>query len=137
MNNESHNNEYMLFFRGADWTKGLSPEQIQTIMNQVKGWFDRLSTQGKLKAAQPLELAGKVVSGSKGRIVKDGPYTESKEAVGGYAVLRVDSMEEAVAIAKTNPMLEYGGITEVRQVADECPAARAAGIEARLAHAAA
>jgi hypothetical protein len=138
MNNESNGNEYILFFRGEDWTKGMSTEQIQTVMTQVKGWFDRLATQSKFKAAQPLELTGKVISGKNGRVVKDGPYTESKEIVGGYLLLTVDSMDEAVAIAKTNPMLEYGGVVEVRQVAAECPSARAAlKGEGELAHAAA
>ena len=137
MNNET-SNEYILFFRGNDWTKGLSPEQIQEIVGQWKGWFDRLTEQGKAKAGQPLEPAGKVISGKGGRFVADGPFAESKEAIGGYFLLTVNSLDEAVAIAKGCPGLDYGAVVEVRPVADMCPAARQAEeamAESRLAHA--
>ena len=49
-------------------------------MSQFKGWFDRLTEQGTLKAAQPLVREGKIVSGKQGRVVADGPFAESKEA---------------------------------------------------------
>ena len=47
--------------------------------------------------------------------VTDGPFTESKELVGGYWVIQVKSQEEAVEWAKRAPMLD-GDIIEVRQV---------------------
>jgi hypothetical protein len=53
--------------------------------------------------------------------VADGPFVESKEAVGGYLLLQADNLDEAVAIAKTNPTLEYGIAIEVRPVLEECP----------------
>jgi hypothetical protein len=119
-------NEYLLLFRGNDWYNNLSPEQLQKAMTDFKAWFDRLTEQGKLKAAQPLVREGKIVSGKNGRIVADGPFAESKEAIGGYFLLAVNSLDEAVAIAKTCPSLEYGTQVEVRPVAEDCPmAARA------------
>jgi len=127
----------MLLFRGTDWTKGLSPEQIQTTMNQWKGWFEGLKNEGKLKGGQPLEREGKLVSGKKGRIVADGPFAESKEAIGGYFMLEVGSLEEAVAIAKNCPGLDYGIAVEVRPVAEMCPCASEAVAEGQLEHAAA
>jgi len=87
MSTETKTSEYLLLFRGTDWYKGLSPEEMQTAMNHMKAWFERLTNQGKLKAAQPLEREGKIVSGKKGRIVADGPFAESKEAIGGYFLL--------------------------------------------------
>jgi hypothetical protein len=114
----------MLLFRGTDWHKGLSPEQIQMVVNQMKAWFDRLTEQGKLKAGQPLVQEGKIVSQKKGRSVADGPFAESKEAIAGYFLLQVDSLDEAVVIAKDYPALEYGGIVEVRPVAPECSMAQ-------------
>ncbi len=128
----------MLLFRGMDWHKGLSPEQIQKVMDQWKGWFERLTNEGKAKAGHPLEGEGKIVSGKKGRVVADGPFAESKEAIGGYFFLEVSSMDEAVAIAKECPGLDYGAVVEVRPVAAECPmseAARQAQAEEQLAHA--
>jgi hypothetical protein len=130
-------NEYMLFFRGTEWTKGLSPEQIQNVLSQWKNWFEGLKEAGKLRSGHPLENTGKVVSGKKGRIVADGPYAESKEAVGGYFFLDVESMEEAVAIAKQCPGLDYGAIVEVRPVAAECPASAHLKDQEQLANAAA
>jgi len=121
MKNESQNG-YLLLFRGTDWCEGLSPEDIQNVMSQWKAWFDRLSTQGKLKGGHPLENEGRVVSGKRGRVIADGPFAESKEAVGGYFFLSVSTLDEALAIAKECPGLEHGAIVEVRPVAAVCPA---------------
>ena len=88
--------EYLLLFRGGQWDKGLSPEQLQQSMDQFMGWFERLKAEGKCKGGQPLEREGKIVSGKNGRTVADGPFAESKEAIGGYFLLTVDSLEEAV-----------------------------------------
>jgi hypothetical protein len=120
MNNHKPN-EYLLLFRGDAWYTKMSPEQLQKAMNEFKTWFDRISEQGKVKAAQPLVREGKLVSGKNGRIVADGPFAESKEAIGGYFLLAVSTLDEAVAIAQSNPILEYGSQIEVRPVAEECP----------------
>src|SRR5438094_2917564 len=132
MSTES-NTAYLLLFRGTNWHRDLSPEEIQTVMNQWKGWFDRLTEQGKAKAGQPLENEGKIVSGKNGRVVADGPFAESKEAIGGYFLLQVNSLDEAVAIAKDCPGLAYGAVVEVRPVAEECPIAEEARAEAQFA----
>ncbi|MDZ4287405.1 MAG: YciI family protein [Prosthecobacter sp.] len=113
--------EYMVLFRSTGWDQNLSPEEMQKIMSQTMAWFERLQRQGKMKAAQPLFEEGKVVSGRKGRTVADGPFAESKETIGGYLLLTVDTLEEAVAIAQEWPLLECGCTLEVRPVAPECP----------------
>src|SRR5215203_4457021 len=105
--NTPTSNEYLLLFRGTDWHRGLSPEEIQTVMNQWRNWFDRLSQQGKVKGGHPLLPEGKLVSGKKGRVVADGPFAESKETIGGYFLLAVENLEEALAIARQCPGLEY------------------------------
>jgi hypothetical protein len=124
--------EYMLLFRSLHWDKGLSPEEIQKVMGQWNAWLERLTLQGKVKGAQPLEREGKIVSG-KGRMVADGPFAESKEAVGGYFLLEVESLDEAVEVAKECPALEYGVTVEVRPVAAQCPPMRR--VNEDLAHA--
>jgi hypothetical protein len=121
MNMQNQNeNGYMLIFRGNDWHKGLSPEQMQKISDQWMAWFKQLTESGKALAGNPLEPAGKIVSGKNGAVV-DGPFAESKEAIGGYFLLRVGDMDEAVAIARQCPGLPYGAKIEVRPVAGECP----------------
>lgn len=49
-------------------------------------------------------------------VVTDGPYMESKEMVGGFFVVRAESLEAAIEIAKGCPDLELGGSVEVRDV---------------------
>jgi hypothetical protein len=119
MNTQTTTSEYMLLFRGTHWDKDLSPEEIQKIMGQWNAWFERLTLQGKVKSAHPLEREGKLVSG-KGRTIADGPFAESKEAIGGYFLLELDDFNEALEIAKECPTLEYGVTVEVRPVAEQC-----------------
>jgi hypothetical protein len=124
-------NEFILLFRGTEWDKGLSPEEIQKVMSQFMGWFERLGQEGKLRAGQPLERQGKIVSGKKGRTVADGPFAESKEAIGGYFLLQVADLDEAVEIAQQCPILEYGSTVEVRPVAEQCPTMESIGMAHR------
>ena len=132
---EPKENGYMLIFRGTDWHNGMSAEEAQQVTNGMMEWFKRLTDSGKATAGAPLEVEGKVLSGKNGKvIVSDGPFLESKEAIGGFFMLQVGSMDEAVAIAKQCPGLAYGLRVEVRQLADECPLHRALKAEAQLAN---
>lgn len=137
MNNKNTPPEYMLLFRGNDWYKGLSAEEMQQVSDRWMAWFKRLVAQGTAVAGSPLEREGKVVSGKNGLVVADGPFAESKESIGGYFLLRVNSINEAVAIAKECPGLPYGAVVEVRPVAAECPMVEELRAEAQLASAAA
>ncbi len=132
MNSQS-NNGYMLVFRGTDWSKGLSPEQMQQVGTEWMTWYQKLSDAGTVTSGNPLEPSGKIVSGKGGRVVADGPFAESKEAIGGYFLLQVDSEAEAVAIAQQCPGLPYGIRVEVRPVAAPCPMAREAMAQPELA----
>ena len=122
----------MLIFRSTDWYKGLSPEQMQQIADNWMAWFNRLKDEGKCVAGNPLEREGKIVG--KNRAVSDGPFAESKESIGGYFLLTVGSMDEAVAIAQQCPGLPHGIRVEVRPIAGECPMAMEARAETQLAH---
>lgn len=123
----------MLLFRGNAWLKNLSSEDKQKVTNEWMAWFRRLMNEGRAIAGNPLESEGKIVSG-KNRVVSDGPFAESKEAIGGYFLLDVASMDEAVAIAQECPGLPYGARVEVRPVAAECPVASEVKHEAQFAN---
>ena len=110
-------------------------EEMQKVAGQWMAWFNRLTEQGKAIAGSPLEREGKVVSGKNGRVVADGPFAESKEAIGGYFLLQVKDLDAAVAIAKECPGLAYGAVVEVRPVAAECALAGEALAEEQLANA--
>ena len=133
--NAQANNGYMLIFRGNDWHNGLSPEEMQRVASDWMAWFKRLTDQGKAVAGNPLAPEGKIVSGKSGRVVADGPFAESKEAIGGYFLLKVNSLDEAVAIAQECPGLPYGARVEVRPVMEQCPLSGEAVPEAELAEA--
>jgi hypothetical protein len=119
----------LLIFRGNEWYKSLSADQMQEIASRWKGWFDKLKREGKAVAGNPLEEQGRIISGKNGRTIVDGPFAESKEAVGGYFLLTVGTLEEAVAIAQECPGLPYGAVLEARPIAADCPMAE----ESRLA----
>jgi len=119
--NTQDQNGYMLLYRSDEWYNGLSHQELQTLMNENNAWIQRLTAQGKVKPGRALERRGAFVSGKNGRFVTDGPFAESKEAIGGYLLLDVRTLDEAIAIAKSIPSLAYGGSIEVRPIAEECP----------------
>jgi hypothetical protein len=114
-------NGYMLLFRSDEWYEELSYDEIQKVISRNNAWIEKLTAQGKAKPGHALQRKGATVSGKNGRIVSDGPFAESKEAIGGYLILNVETLEEAIAIAKSSPNLAYGTSIEVRPVGEECP----------------
>jgi hypothetical protein len=112
--------QYMFLVRGSckdAHTPGddRSAEELQTHMTEVFAWIEKLTQQGIFTAAQPLTSESKLVSGG---TVTDGVFAESKEAVGGFFIVNVPTMEEAVKIASESPMVKHGGMLEVRQIAE-------------------
>src|SRR5260370_20394814 len=106
--------EYLVLCRDTSWHKILSPEEIQKMSARFTAWFERLSNVGKIESGHRLAQEGKIVVGR--NTVTDGPFAESKEAIGGYWFIRADSLEEAVEIAQGNPCLDYGAAVEVRPI---------------------
>src|SRR2546430_5458626 len=112
--NIENQNGYMLLYRSDEWCNKLSHQELHSLMDQNKAWIEKLTAQGKAKPGRALERTGAIVSGRNGRFITDGPFAESKEAIGGYLVLDVETIEEAIAIAQSSPGLAYGGFTEIR-----------------------
>lgn len=73
-----------------------------------------MKDQGKMKSGHQLAPEGKVISGRKG--VTDGPLAESKEGVAGYWFIQAASLDEAVEIAKGDPLLDHGHTVEIRPI---------------------
>jgi hypothetical protein len=114
-------NGYLLLFRSNEWYRELSREELQKVIARNNAWVERLIAQGKSTGGQALARTGAMVSGKNGRNISDGPFAESKEVIGGYLRLNVETFEEAVAIAQSSPGLAYGASIEVRPLTDECP----------------
>ena len=107
--------EFLLIFRREVTTQpSLSPEQIQAMMKPWQDWMGSIAAQNKLvSAGNRLEGAGKVVRPA---VITDGPYVETKEAIGGYTIIKAESLEEAAEIAKGCPILQMDGNVEVRAI---------------------
>jgi len=95
--------------------KGYSPEEMQKLIKEHMSWVEKLSKEGTFLGGEGLVPDGKVITG-KESIIKDGPYMESKEIIGGYYLLQANSLEEATKIAKECPCHFWGGVTEVRPI---------------------
>ncbi len=111
---------HLLVFRySADIYSKLSTEERQKLLQRWNSWADELQTKGKLHSGQPLENEGRLVLEVNGAIV-DGPFAESKEVIGGFFLLAVDSLAEATEIAKGCPSLSLGLTVEVRTASAAC-----------------
>lgn len=106
---------FMLIFRGGD-SRADSPEQMQQHMQKWFAWFEGLTKAGVYKGqGAPLEQSGKVVRGAR-KAVSDGPFAETKDLVGGYAIVEATDLDAAVEIARGCPTYEKDGAVEVRPV---------------------
>ncbi len=107
--------EFMLIFRLKEMEDFKpTPEQIQERLN----WLAGIAAQNKLvdqgNTLSPFTGSAKTVR--PGDVVTDGPYTEIKEFLVGYIIVRTETIDEAVEMAKENPIFKIGGNIEVREV---------------------
>lgn len=113
---------FLLLFRnsGPETHAHLTPDERQRLVQRWNAWYDRLAAAGQATEGQPLELETRLVSGPQGARVVDGPFAEAKEAVGGYVKLLAANLDEATAIVRSHPGLEYGLIIEIRELSQAC-----------------
>ena len=129
MSDDKNTPGYLLLIRTSEkWEKGLSPDELEREMHKFVDWVNGMRERGILNGANPLEAEGKIVSGNGGSVVTDGPFAESKEAIGGYFYLQVKTLDDAVAEAQACPALDFGCTMEVRPIAAMCPLIAQAGL---------
>ncbi|MBB6329752.1 hypothetical protein HNP24_000702 [Chryseobacterium sediminis] len=107
--------EFALIFRLKDISDFKpSPEQIQERLN----WLGSIAAQNKLvdKGNTLLPAPGTAKTVRPDNIVTDGPYTEIKEFISGYIIVQAESIDEAVEMAKGNPIFKIGGNIEIREI---------------------
>ena len=108
--------DFLLAFR-TDYTtmpKG-SPEEMQASTKRWMDWIGGIAAQNKLTdRGNRLVPSGKVVKA--GNVIADGPYTEIKESIVGYSIVKAASIEDATELAKGCPILKIGGNVEVREI---------------------
>ena len=121
---------FMMIVKGDKHSEaGVPPSQ--ELMTAIGRLSQEMISRGKLLdtgGLLPSSAGARVRVGGGKLTVTDGPFTEAKELIGGYAVLRTDSKEEAIELGKQFMKLHadilgpsYEGELESRQLADFAP----------------
>jgi hypothetical protein len=93
-----------------------SPEVWQTAMDAHNRFAGQVGEKGgKLTGGSALQPTATATS-IRGDVVTDGPFAETKEALGGFYLIEARDLDHALEIAKLCPA-PYGGV-EVRPVMD-------------------
>lgn len=122
--------QYMvLLYDSADvveaWSRMSAEEQQQGIQQYIE-WSDRAAALGRLVGGEKLaDGTGRVLRGTAPKLsVTDGPFSETKEIVGGYLLLQAADYDEAAETLRDHPHLLHGGTIEVREI-EPLPVAQA------------
>jgi hypothetical protein len=108
-------NEFLIVIHRDIKSKGASPspEQMQQAIKPFQDWIGGIAAQNKLIVPpRRWDLDGRVVKQNDHII--NGPYAEVKESVGGAFIIKAENYDEAVAIAKGCPIIQWGASVEVR-----------------------
>lgn len=110
--------KYMLLIYGAEnaWSEG---EREQCYQDSVQ-LTQQLHRQGQYLGASPLhsvDMATSVKVRDGKRLVTDGPFAETREQLGGYYLIDVENLDEAIAIASQIPGAQKGTV-EIRPVVE-------------------
>jgi hypothetical protein len=103
---------------GVEAFRHMSPADIQQAIGQYRAWGDRLRKDGLLVDSYKLaDDSGRVVRrGANGVRVTDGPFSETKEVLGGYYTVIADTYDQVVQQALSDcPHLEHGSVV-IREV---------------------
>ena len=110
--------EFILIFRHEDASKVASTELMQTWMKQTMDWISEIAAKNQFVNGTGLPFTeAKVVKPN--HVVTDGPFGETNETIGGFIIVRANSVDEAVDFARGCPVLQgEGNSVEVRQIAN-------------------
>jgi hypothetical protein len=107
----------LLLYHDHSGFQKLSPEEMQKALEKYMAWTKKpFTVESKRLAPDP----GRVIRPENGRPrATDGPYSETKEVLGGFYTINAASYDEAVQLALSHPHIEYGGTIELRQLYQE------------------
>ena len=100
--------KYILMFISDDSNWDPTKPEVQEAYRRIGEWFQTHRKSGKIVGGEelkPIETATTVRQRGGKITVTDGPFSESKETIGGYALVDVADLDEAIAMAKTWPVL--------------------------------
>jgi hypothetical protein len=105
-----------VYRRGKNAADNVTPEGMQLRMQKWQEWISEGAEKGwLLEPGDALTQEGRVIKAPK--VVTDGPFVESKEIVGGYSIAQAETIDDAVELAASCPVLLFGASVEVRQLA--------------------
>lgn len=110
-------NDFLLVFRNdvALSQTQMSPDQMQTMLKTWMDWIGGIAAQNKLVSpGNRLAPNGKVLAAN--NVITDGPFVEIKEAIGGYIIVKAETIEEATQLSEGCPILDVGGTVEIRMI---------------------
>jgi hypothetical protein len=92
--------EFLLLFRtDYDNISKASPDQAEAMMKKWMDWLGGIAAQNKLATrGNRLQSSGRIVNSN--NVVTNGPYTDIKESIGGYSIIKAKNYDEAVEMAK-------------------------------------
>ncbi len=106
-------NFIFVYRNGRDACESMSPEEMQQVLQRWNAWVGEGLRQGwMLEPGDGLKREGRVVNAD--RVVTDGPFIEVKEVVGGFSIVRAESLDAASELARGCPIFQRGGFVEVR-----------------------
>ena len=112
--------QYMLLICGNEAAAAkMTPAVGQQVMGAYFAYTEAMRKAGVYKDGNPLQqtsTASTVRMKNGKSIVLDGPYAESKEQIGGYYVIDVANLDEALSWAAKCPAVAHGGGVEVRPI---------------------
>jgi hypothetical protein len=96
----------------------ISPDEMQRVVAKYMAWSDQMARAGHLRGGEKLcEEGGKHLTAKGGTlVVKDGPFAEAKEIVGGYFMIEAKDYAEATSLSADCPHLALGGRIELREI---------------------
>lgn len=106
---------------GSEAYEGMSPDELQKVFAAVDAFNDEVRAAGKWVFAgglAPIESATTVDNTQGKRIVTDGPWSESKEHLGGFWIIEAANLDEALDWAQRGSQACLGKV-EVRPFQDE------------------
>ena len=109
---------YLMVLRDSgEYPPDLSPEDIQQILERYRAWSSKVAQSGRLAGGEKLrDGEGRVMRRNRSTTaVTDGPFSETKEVIGGYFLVEAGSYDEVLEMAHDCPHLEFGSI-EVREI---------------------
>ena len=103
----------LLLYNDTSRRPNLSPDEMQKMLEKYMAWREKPFTLDGKRLAEDL---GRVIRPNSGKpVASDGPYSETKEVLGGFYLIEAPNYDEAVKLALTNPHAQHGTI-EVRQI---------------------